>query len=143
MVHKRQQLTLSTLGQHPQYEMVIGQICMEGLTAIVAWGGMRLGDVLRLAGVWPVMEYVAFKSADRYFETWDLRKGLHPRTSLATQMIDAPLPAANGAPLRLSSLLKVGYKLSKWITTIHVLGALNTQRLGACTDHGYEWFAGL
>jgi DMSO/TMAO reductase YedYZ molybdopterin-dependent catalytic subunit len=143
MVQQSQQLTLRTLGQLPQYEMVIVKMRVEGLGAIVAWGGVRLGDLLRLAGVSPLAEYMAFKSADGYFETWDLRTALHPQTLLATQMNGAPLPAANGAPLRLASPLKLGYKLSKCITAIHVVSALIPQRLGTWEDQGYEWFAGL
>lgn len=143
LVQQPQQLSLGALGQLPQQEMVIRHVCVEGWAAIVAWGGVRLGDVLRLAGVSPLAGYVAFESADGYFETWDLRTALHPQTLLATQMNGAPLPAANGAPLRLASPLKLGYKLSKWITAIHVLSALNPQRLGTWEDQGYEWFAGL
>ncbi|MBD1193814.1 MAG: molybdopterin-dependent oxidoreductase [Vulcanococcus sp. Clear-D1] len=143
LVQQPQQLGLSTLGQLPQQEIVIRHVCVEGWAAIVAWGGVRLADVLRLAEVSPLAGYVAFESADGYFETWDLRTALHPQTLLATQMNGAPLPVANGAPLRLTSPLKLGYKLSKWITAIHVLDTLNPHRLGTWEDQGYEWYAGL
>jgi DMSO/TMAO reductase YedYZ molybdopterin-dependent catalytic subunit len=143
LVQQPQQLSLSTLGQLPQQEIVIRHVCVEGWAAIVAWGGVRLADVLRLAEVSPLAGYVAFESADGYFETWDLRTALHPQTLLATLMNGAPLPVANGAPLRLASPLKLGYKLSKWITAIHVLGTLNPHRLGTWEDQGYEWYAGL
>lgn len=143
LVQQPQQLSLSTLGQLPQQEIVIRHVCVEGWAAIVAWGGVRLADVLRLAEVSPLAGYVAFESADGYFETWDLRTALHPQTLLATQMNGAPLPVANGAPLRLASPLKLGYKLSKWITAIHVLDTLNPHRLGTWEDQGYEWYAGL
>lgn len=143
LVQQPQQLSLSALDQFPQQEMVIRHVCVEGWAAIVVWGGVKLGDVLRLAGVSPLAGYVAFESADGYFETWDLRTALHPQTLLATKMNGAPLPAANRAPLRLASPLKLGYKLSKWITAIHVLSTLNPQRLGTWEDQCYEWFAGL
>jgi DMSO/TMAO reductase YedYZ molybdopterin-dependent catalytic subunit len=143
LVQQPQQVSLSTLSQLPQQEIVMRHVCVEGWAAIVAWGGVRLGDVLRLAGVSPLAGYVAFESADGYFETWDLRTAFHPQTLLATQMNGAPLPVANGAPLRLASPLKLGYKLSKWITAIHVLDTLNPHRLGTWEDQGYEWYAGL
>jgi len=108
---------------------------VEGWAAIVAWGGVRLANVLRPAGVSPLAGYVAFESADGYFETWDLLTALHPQTLLATQM--------NGAPPRLASPLKLSYKLSKWITAIHVLDTLNPHRLGTWEDQGHEWYAGL
>ncbi|WP_254936711.1 MULTISPECIES: molybdopterin-dependent oxidoreductase [unclassified Cyanobium] len=143
LVQQPQQLSLSALNQFPQQEMVIRHDCVVGWTVIVAWGGVQLGDMLRLAGVSPLAGYVAFESADGYFETWDLCTALHPQTLLGTKMNGAPLPAANGAPLRLASPLKLSYKLSKWITAIHVLSTLNPQRLGTWEDQGYEWFAGL
>ena len=90
-VQQPQQLSLGALGQLPQQEMVIRHVCVEGLAAIVAWGGVRLGDVLRLAGVSPLAGYLAFESADGYFETWDLRTALHPQTLLATQPHWSPL----------------------------------------------------
>ncbi len=86
LVQQPQQLSLNTLSQLPQQEIVIRHVCVEGWAAIVAWGGVRLADVLRLAKVSPLAGYVAFESADGYFETWDLRTALHPQTLLATQM---------------------------------------------------------
>lgn len=143
LVERPLQLNLEQLNLLPQREMVIRHVCVEGWAAIVAWGGVRLADVIGLAGISPLAGYVAFESADGYFETWDLRTALHPQTLLATAMNGAPLPAANGAPLRLASPLKLGYKLSKWVTGIHLISTLNPQRLGTWEDQGYEWYAGL
>jgi DMSO/TMAO reductase YedYZ molybdopterin-dependent catalytic subunit len=136
-------LSLGDLAALPQREMVIRHVCVEGWAAIVAWGGVRLGDVLALAGVSPLAGYIAFDSADGYFETWDRLTALHPQTLLVSRMNGDPLPAANGAPLRLASPLKLGYKQSKWITAIHLLASVDPLRRGTWEDQGYEWFAGL
>ncbi len=135
-------LDLGGLAALPQYEVVIRHVCVEGWSAVVAWSGARLADVLAQAGLSPVGGYLAIESADEYFETWDIASALHPQTLLATRMNGAPLPAANGAPVRLATPIKLGYKLSKWVTGLKVMAQLEERR-GTWEDQGYEWFAGL
>jgi DMSO/TMAO reductase YedYZ molybdopterin-dependent catalytic subunit len=57
-------------------------------------------------------------------------------------MNGAPLPAPNGAPVRLTAPIKLGYKQSKWVTGLRVTAQLGERR-GTWEDQGYEWFAGL
>ena len=105
--------------------------------------GVRLADVLKLAQVSSLGSYVYFDSADGYYESWDMASAMHPQTLLATHMNGDPLPAQNGAPLRLATPIKLGYKLSKWVTGIRVEPTLLASRKGYWEDQGYEWFAGL
>jgi DMSO/TMAO reductase YedYZ molybdopterin-dependent catalytic subunit len=126
----------------PLTSMVIRHVCVEGWAAIVQWGGIRLSDLIAMAQPKADVRYVYFQSADGYYESWDLASVLHPQTMLAYQMNGAPLPAKHGAPLRLASPLKLGYKLSKWVTGITLVSELSQQR-GYWEDLGYEWFAGL
>ncbi|HYP03446.1 MAG TPA: molybdopterin-dependent oxidoreductase, partial [Cyanobium sp.] len=95
-----------------------------------------------MAGLSNLGSYVFIESADTYYETWDIASALHPQTLLATRMNGAPLPAANGAPLRIATPIKLGYKLSKWVTGLKVMATLGERR-GTWEDQGYEWFAGL
>ena len=141
-VNKPLRLDLTTLQQMPLTSMVIRHVCVEGWAAIVQWGGIRLSDLIALAQPKADVRYVYFQSADGYYESWDLASVLHPQTMLAYQMNGAPLPAKHGAPLRLASPLKLGYKLSKWVTGITLVSELSQQR-GYWEDLGYEWFAGL
>ncbi|MBD2074173.1 molybdopterin-dependent oxidoreductase [Phormidium sp. FACHB-592] len=141
-VNKPLSLDLTTLQQMPLTSMVVRHVCVEGWAAIVQWGGIRLSDLIALAQPKADVRYVYFQSADGYYESWDLASVLHPQTMLAYQMNGAPLPAKNGAPLRLASPLKLGYKLSKWVTGITLVSELSQQR-GYWEDLGYEWFAGL
>ncbi len=141
-VRRPLQLDLAALAALPQRECVIRHVCVEGWAAIVAWSGPRLADVLALAGPSPLGAYLAIRSADQYFETWDLASALHPQTLLATHMNGAPLPVANGAPVRLASPIKLGYKQSKWVTGLELMTSLGERR-GTWEDQGYEWFAGL
>ena len=48
----------------------------------------------------------------------------------------------NGAPLRLASPIKLGYKQSKWVTRVTLTNELSISK-GYWEDRGYEWFAGL
>ena len=61
---------------------------------------------------------------------------------MAYQKNGAPLPAENGAPLRLAGPIKLGYKQSKWVTRISFSADLMEQQ-GYWVDKGYEWFGGL
>ena len=142
LVSRPLSLDLAALAALPQHELVMRHVCVEGWAAIVAWSGVRLADVLSLAGISSLGGYLAIDSADQYFETWDIASALHPQTLLATSMNGAPLPPANGAPVRIATPIKLGYKLSKWVTGVKVIASLE-QRRGTWEDQGYEWFAGL
>jgi DMSO/TMAO reductase YedYZ molybdopterin-dependent catalytic subunit len=142
LVSRPLSLDLADLAALPQHRCVIRHVCVEGWSAIVAWSGPRLADVVALAGLSPLAGYVFIESADQYYESWDLASALHPQTLLATHMNGAPLPARNGAPLRLATPIKLGYKLSKWVTGLKLMASLGERR-GYWEDRGYEWFAGL
>jgi DMSO/TMAO reductase YedYZ molybdopterin-dependent catalytic subunit len=108
----------------------------------VQWGGVRLRELVALAQPKPEVKYVYFQSADGYYGSWDLPSALHPQTLMAYQKNGEPLPIENGAPLRLASPVKLGYKQSKWVTRIILVSQLGRVR-GYWEDQGYEWFAGL
>jgi DMSO/TMAO reductase YedYZ molybdopterin-dependent catalytic subunit len=126
----------------PFTSMVIRHVCVEGWAAIVQWGGCRLYDLLRLAQPKPSARYVYFQSADGYSESWDLASAVHPQTLMAYQKNGQPLSVDNGAPLRLASPIKLGYKQSKWVTQIRLTSQLLPTK-GYWEDQGYEWFGGL
>jgi DMSO/TMAO reductase YedYZ molybdopterin-dependent catalytic subunit len=136
------QLSLTELQKLPLTSMVIRHVCVEGWAAIVQWGGVRLRDVAAMVQPKSSARYVYFESADNYYESWDIASALHPQTLLAYQKNGAALSAENGAPLRLASPVKLGYKQSKWITRISFTNQLRTQK-GYWEDQGYEWFGGL
>ncbi len=141
-VTKPLSLSMPDLHKLPFTSMIIRHVCVEGWAAIVQWGGIRLSDLLMLAQPKAGAKYVYFQSADGYYESWDLASALHPQTILAYQMNSRSLPPENGAPLRLATPIKLGYKLSKWVTAVTVTSELLPKR-GYWEDLGYEWFAGL
>jgi DMSO/TMAO reductase YedYZ molybdopterin-dependent catalytic subunit len=136
------QLSMADIQRLPLTSMVIRHVCVEGWAAIVQWGGVRLRDLITLAQPKSNVRYVYFTSADGYYESWDIDSSIHPQTLMAYQKNGQPLSIENGAPLRLASPIKLGYKQSKWVTQITFAeNPLPTK--GYWEDQGYEWFAGL
>jgi DMSO/TMAO reductase YedYZ molybdopterin-dependent catalytic subunit len=129
-------------GGLPFTSMVIRHVCVEGWAAIVQWGGVRLRDLLAIAKPSSQAKYAYFYSADGYYESWDIDSVMHPQTLMAYQKNGRLLSLANGAPLRLASPVKLGYKLSKWVTRIELTSQLG-EKQGYWEDLGYEWYAGL
>ena len=80
---------------------------------------VRLQELALLAQSQANVRYVYFKSADGYYESWDLASAVHPQTLMAFQRNGQPLSVANGAPLRLAPPIKPDYKLSKWVDSNH------------------------
>jgi DMSO/TMAO reductase YedYZ molybdopterin-dependent catalytic subunit len=135
-------ISMAEIQTLPLTEMIIRHVCVEGWAAIVQWGGVRLQDIIALAQPKSSVKYAYFKSADGYYSSWDIASVLHPQTILAYQKNGQTLPIENGAPLRLASPIKLGYKQSKWVTQITLVSYLSPFR-GYWEDQGYEWFAGL
>lgn len=135
-------LSMADIQAMPLTSMIIRHICVEGWAAIVQWGGIRLRDIVALAQPKTNAKYAYFKSADGYYESWDIASALHPQTLLAYQKNGEPLPVDNGAPLRLASPIKLGYKQSKWVNKITLVSYLSPAK-GYWEDQGYEWYGGL
>ncbi len=135
-------LSMADIQEMPHTSMIIRHVCVEGWAAIVQWGGLQLRDIVALAKPKSNIRYVYFESADGYYESWDIASALHPQTLMAYEKNGQPLPVDNGAPLRLASPIKLGYKQSKWVTRILLVEKLLPIK-GYWEDQGYEWFAGL
>lgn len=135
-------LSMGDIQKYPFTRMIIRHVCVEGWAAIVQWGGVRIRDLIAIAQPSAQVKYVYFYSADGYYESWDIDSVMHPQTLMAYQKNGQALTPEYGAPLRLASPVKLGYKLSKWVTRIQLTGVLGKKR-GYWEDLGYEWYAGL
>jgi DMSO/TMAO reductase YedYZ molybdopterin-dependent catalytic subunit len=134
-------LSLADLRRLPQTRTRVRHHCVEGWSAVASWDGVRLAEIARLAGVDPRARYVEFRSFDSgYWSSWDLESALHPQTVLAHAMNGEPLQPEYGAPVRLYSAVKLGYKMVKYLTEVSFLPARTG---GYWEDQGYEWFAGV
>jgi DMSO/TMAO reductase YedYZ molybdopterin-dependent catalytic subunit len=134
-------LTLDDLERLPRTRTRVRHHCVEGWSAVASWDGVRLSEIARLAGVDPRARYVEFRSFEpRYFSSWDLASALHPQTLLAYGMDGERLLVEHGAPLRLYSAVKLGYKMVKWLAEVSFLPYRSG---GFWENQGYEWFAGV
>jgi DMSO/TMAO reductase YedYZ molybdopterin-dependent catalytic subunit len=115
--------------------------CVEGWSAVASWDGVRLSEIARLVGRDPRARYVEFRSFEAgYASSWDVESALHPQTILAYGMNGQPLAREFGAPLRLYSAVKLGYKMVKYLAEVNFLPVKTG---GYWEDRGYEWFAGV
>ncbi|CAA9338542.1 MAG: COG2041: Sulfite oxidase and related enzymes [uncultured Gemmatimonadetes bacterium] len=133
-----------TLGELTRLRAVthrVNHYCVEGWTAATQWTGVRVSELARLAGVLPDAQYVDFESFDSgYHESWDLESAMHPQTLVAYAYHGRILEPAHGAPARLHSPVKLGYKSTKYLTRVVFLP---NQTGGYWSDQGYEWYAGV
>jgi sulfite oxidase len=93
------------------------------------WGGVRLGDVLRAAGVQAAATHVAFTGLDQvardgavfgFGGSIGIARALEGPAMLAWSLNGAPLPAAHGAPLRALVPGAIGARSVKWLGRITV-----------------------
>ncbi|MBE7521046.1 MAG: molybdopterin-dependent oxidoreductase [Burkholderiales bacterium] len=146
--------SLADLHAMPSRTQITRHDCVEGWSAIGKWKGARLSPILAAAAPKPNARYVVFHCADPmesdgtdlYYESIDLDDAYHEQTILAYELNGAPLPIANGAPLRLRVERQLGYKHAKYLMRVelvesfaHIAGG----RGGYWEDQGYQWYAGI
>jgi len=84
------------------------------------WVGVRVKDILDLAGLKSGATTVIWRSADSYSESIPLAVATDPTTLLAYQMNGDPIPQKHGAPVRVLISNRYGMKQPKWLTNIEV-----------------------
>src|SRR5262245_29981490 len=95
------------------------------------WGGVRLADVLKAAGLKPGAAHVAGQGGDPgpiataapVIRSIPMAKAMDPNTLIAWSMNGEPLPWIHGYPLRLLVPGWVGSASTKWLSTVTVLDA--------------------
>ena len=133
-------LTLEQLAALPRRTQTVNNYCVEGWVAAAAWTGVRVSDLAKVVRPAADAQYVDFASFDSgYHESWDMESAMHPQTLIAYAMDGRWLGAEHGAPARLHSPIKLGYKSTKYLVRVTFLPERNG---GYWSDKGYEWFAG-
>jgi len=141
MVARPSVFSLEQLKRMPQTSMRIRHHCVEGWSAVAEWHGVQVREIAKLVGVSSDARYVEFRSFDNdYFSSWDIESSLHPQTILAYGMNGHQLYPDHGAPLRLYSPVKLGYKAVKYLTEVNFLP---TRTGGYWENQGYDWYAGV
>ncbi len=141
LVRKPVRLTLPMLQAMPSVTYTVKHHCVEGWTAVATWTGVPVSSVLAMVEPLSTARYLRFDSFDSgYSNGWDLTSAAHPQTILAYARNDQPLPSTRGAPLRLYSPVKLGYKLTKYLSAM----TLTAERHGGYwEDQGYPWLGGV
>jgi DMSO/TMAO reductase YedYZ molybdopterin-dependent catalytic subunit len=99
-----------------------------------------VSDLARVVQPTADAQYVDFASFDSdYHESWDMESAMHPQTLIAYAMDGRWLGVNHGAPARVHSPVKLGYKNTKYLVRVTFMPERNG---GYWSDRGYEWFAG-
>jgi DMSO/TMAO reductase YedYZ molybdopterin-dependent catalytic subunit len=133
-------LTLEDLQRLPRVTQRHDHFCVEGWNARADYQGVRLSDIAKVVQPLPDAGYVDFQSFDSdYHESWDIESALHAQTIVVYAMDGRFLSPGYGAPARIHSPVKLGYKNTKYLTRILFLPQRNG---GYWSDRGYEWYGG-
>ncbi len=141
------QIPLAAIRELPNHTMTTELKCVEGWSQVVNWTGVRLADFLNKFG--GASQYVGLSTPldavdaagepDRYFVGFDRPSAVHPQTLLCFAMNGQPLTLGHGAPLRLMSSVKYGYKCIKRISVIDLT---DRRPPDYWAQRGYDWYAG-
>lgn len=139
-------LTMADITRLPAHELVTEFKCVEGWSQVTHWSGVRLADFIEAYpparkpdGSLPRYVYMETPNGD-YYVGYDMAVCRHPQTLLVTGMAGRPLTQLHGAPLRLHTPTKYGYKQIK---RIGLLAYTDVKPDDYWTKLGYDWYAGL
>jgi sulfoxide reductase catalytic subunit YedY len=120
----------------PLEERVYRFRCVEAWAMTVPWTGFQFSELAKRAEPKPEAKYVRFVSVVKrdqmpgldhpansnylwpYFEALRIDEALNPVCLIATGLYGKPLPKQNGAPIRIVTPWKYGYKSIKSIVKI-------------------------
>ncbi|GLZ09519.1 molybdopterin-binding protein [Actinomadura sp. NBRC 104412] len=117
-VQRELSLSLSDLRALPSRSVRLPIACVEGWSAGATWGGVRLRDLLQLAGVDPDarVQLVSMEVAGLYKTSWvSPRHWQDPLTLLALDVNGRPLDLDHGFPCRLIAPNRPGVNQTKWV----------------------------
>lgn len=141
VVRSPKRFTVEMLEGLPRVSYTVKHHCVEGWTAIGTWTGVPVSVIAELVRPLPEARYLRFDSFDSgYSNGWDLASAMHPQTILAYAYNDRPLTRERGAPVRLYSPIKLGYKMTKYVTA---MSFTRDRHGGYWEDQGYPWLAGV
>jgi hypothetical protein len=139
-------LTMDDLRKLPHHDLVTEFKCIEGWSEIASWGGVRLADLIAAYppakqpnGKLPRYVYMETPDGD-YYCGYDMQWAMHPQSLLVYEMGGKPITRWHGAPLRLHTPLKYGYKQIK---RIGLIAYTDMKPDDYWTKLGYDWYAGL
>jgi len=139
---------------HKVVDRVYRLRCVEAWSMVIPWQGIPLRDMLSRFEPLPSAKFVRFTTLHRpsempgqrrailewpYVEGLRLDEAMHPLTLMVTGLYGKPLPNQNGAPLRLITPWKYGFKGIKAIVRIELLDRqpATTWNIAAPDEYGF------
>jgi methionine sulfoxide reductase catalytic subunit len=154
-------LTLSIEDLHaisPPQERVYRMRCVEAWSMVIPWVGVPLAHLLDKVEPKPDAKYVAFETLldpSRmpgqltsvlqwpYIEGLRMDEAMHPLTLLATGIYGKSMPPQDGAPVRLVTPWKYGFKGIKSIVKITLVSDQPATSWGRFAPHEYGFYANV
>jgi sulfoxide reductase catalytic subunit YedY len=146
------------LKQFTQQERIYRLRCVEAWSMVIPWMGFRLADLLKEVQPTSAAKYVRFESLyapdkfpgqkDSYY-TWPYVEGLrldeamNDLAILATGLYGQPLPPQDGAPIRLVTPWKYGFKGIKAIVKIELVDYQPTSLWMNAAGNEYGFYANV
>ncbi|HEV7309551.1 protein-methionine-sulfoxide reductase catalytic subunit MsrP [Ensifer sp.] len=156
LVGKPKEFGLEELLKFPIEERVYRMRCVEAWSMVIPWTGFQLSTLLDKVEPLGSAKYVSFETIVRpaemsgqsgFFQPlpWPYREGLrldearHPLTLLSVGVYGKTLPNQNGAPIRLVTPWKYGFKGIKSIVRISLTEEQppSTWNLSAPNEYGF------
>jgi sulfoxide reductase catalytic subunit YedY len=141
-----------------QEERIYRLRCVEAWSMVIPWMGFKLSDLLKEVAPTAQAKYVRFTSIldpknmpgqSSPFYPWPYQEGLrldeamNDLTILATGLYGKPLPAQDGAPLRLVVPWKYGFKSIKAIVKIELVDQQPATLWSTIAPNEYGFFANV
>jgi sulfoxide reductase catalytic subunit YedY len=132
--------------------------CVEGWSMVIPWNGIQLRDVINRVEPLPSAKFVEFTTLfdpNRmpgqqrpvlpwpYKEALRMDEAMHPLALLATGLYGKSLPPQNGAPLRLVTPWKYGFKGIKSIVKIRFTDKLPNTTWNDANPSEYGFYANV
>ncbi len=142
----------------PPEERIYRMRCVEGWSMVIPWAGYSLSKLLALVDPLSSARYVAFESlldpqrmpGQRgevlnwpYVEGLRLDEAMHPLTLLASGIYGRALPPQDGAPLRLVTPWKYGFKGIKSIVKIKLVAEQPRTTWNEAAPNEYGFYANV
>jgi sulfoxide reductase catalytic subunit YedY len=142
----------------PQEERIYRLRCVEAWSMVIPWNGFPLARLLREVEPTSQAKYVRFETlfdpeqmpglkqpwyAWPYQEGLRLDEAMHDLTLLATGLYGEPMPAQNGAPIRLVVPWKYGFKSIKSVVKIELVAEQPSTLWSSAAPDEYGFYANV
>ena len=125
--------TLPSAEEHATMECVSNEVG-GNLIGTAKWTGVRLGDLLQLAGIESAADWVEFSCADGYTVAIPVAQATDPATLFVLRMNDEKLEGRHGGPARIVVPGKYGMFSAKWVNRVT---AIQGEYLGFWQQKGW------